>query len=403
MAMIVKVSPGVVEPRRAKGAWRLRVSVTRSDGTKARLDRQVSCRTKTEAKRLLDEWRMELLASKPEEGKADSSKELLLKDFLEDYLEFCEIDQELSPTTVRGYRDIVENRLATVARQPIGSITSFDVQKLCSWLRREGGVNGRPLSGSTVQKAYSFLKTALKHAVSLGIIPSNPCDFVRGPSRSKPKTAFLSEEEVLRMRFLLRGHPSPQFSMAANIALATGMRRGEICALRWCDVDFEGSRIKVEHSLCEARKKEGEAGRALVLKDAKTDSSNRSVAVDGATLEVLKAHKEAQFFRLAYNDVVQGATTPVCCGPLGEWYAPGCFTKDFEAFRSKHGFDIRLHDLRHTQASLLIDAGESFLTVSKRLGHARVSTTLDVYSHLLPGRDEGAAQKMGELFSRDAA
>jgi integrase len=96
--------------------------------------------------------------------------------------------------------------------------------------------------------------------------------------------------------------------------------------------------------------------------------------------------------------LVKSEETPVVGGQFGDWYRPSHFTSEFAAFRQQHKFDIRLHDLRHTQASLLLKSGESIVTVSKRLGHAKVSTTLDTYSHIMPGQDKGAAEKIGDIF-----
>lgn len=396
-SQIKQVSSGTVE-QRSKGKWRLRVSVVRSSGVHERLDKHVACRTKTDARRELERWKAELLNLNTEQ----EPSAMTLREFLADYLVYCKEEQELSVTTLRGYRDIVNTRLTPLIDSPMAEITPADVQNLCTWIRREGGQNGKPLSGSSAQKAFSFLKTAMKHAVILGYIRANPCDFVKGPSRSKPETSFLSEREVQRMRFLLRGHPNRCFAAALNIALATGMRRGEVCALRWEDVDLEASRIHVAHSLCDAGSFAEDGKSKLILKDTKTDASERRIALDDDTTALLKRHREDQFYRLAYYETIQTEKTPVCSTQLGEWYRPDCFTKDFETFRATHGFNVRLHDLRHTQASLLLANGEDMVTVSKRLGHAKVSTTLDIYAHLMPGKDEDAASKIGAIFGKVA-
>ncbi|WP_370514697.1 site-specific integrase [Adlercreutzia sp. ZJ138] len=172
--------------------------------------------------------------------------------------------------------------------------------------------------------------------------------------------------------------------------------------MRWEDVDFNTSRIYVSHALCDAGNLAADGESKLVLKDTKSDASERTISLDEDTLSLLKRHKEDQFYRLAYYETAQTEKTPVCANSLGEWYRPDCFTKDFEAFRATHGFDVRLHDLRHTQASLLLANGEDVVTVSKRLGHAKVSTTLDIYAHLMPGKDESAACKMGAIFGKVA-
>ena len=389
------VGKGTVEARR-KGVWRLRVSVVYDDGTPERLSKNVECRTKTEAKKLLDAWRAELLTNTVDIRRTG----LTLAEFLNEHIEYCRDVENLSPNTVRGYRDIVNTRFdGAIGNTPLVDLKPFMIEEHMAYLRKQGGHNGRPLSGTSVQRAFSFLKTALKRAVMLEYIPTNPCERVKPPKRNKTEANFLTKEEVQQIMFLLIGHPSPQFAMACRLALATGMRRGELCGLRWQDVDFDEQRIHVAHSLAEVKIDDDSNQKSLLLKDCKTDSSERWIALDNMTAQWLKLHEAQQYYRLAYNGVEQTGDTPVCANDLGEWYRPSCCTSDFVAFRNQHGFDVRLHDTRHTQASLLIAAGEDIVTVSKRLGHSKVSTTLDIYSHLMPGKDRSAADKIGEIFA----
>lgn len=395
---IESIGAGTVEKRDGKNKWRLRISVLFANGARERLSKQIECRNITEAKKRLDKWRLELL----EEGAETDPSSMTLGEYLDEYIAFCRDEEELSVTTVRGYQDIVENRLYGMLDEKLCSLSPALIQKHYSTLRTIGGKAGKPLSGTSVVKAHSFLKTALKRAVVLGYIRANPCELVKPPSKSKSKTTSLTEEEVARMVFLLKGHPSFRFSMAMRITLATGMRRGEVCALRWQDVDLDNADIHVANSLCDAGP-ETKNAKKLILKDTKTDSSDRHIIIDEDTLEELKKYKLHQYYALAYNGIEQTEETPVVASPLGDWYRPDCFTKDFEAFRAQQGFDIRLHDLRHTQASLLIKNGEDIVTVSRRLGHARVSTTLDIYSHVMPGKDGEAAAKIGSLLKESVA
>ncbi len=391
------VGKGNVE-RRGPESWRLRVSVVRDDGTSERMTKTVKCRTKTEARKSLDEWRAELLTKV-----VDVRREgITLGEYLGEYLEYCRSVEKLSPSTLRGYGDIVKNRFGgALSEVALVDIKPYMLEGHYAELRKRGGVNGKPLSGKTVQSAGSFLRTALKRAVRLGYIASNPCNDVRLPGSGKPKTAVLTKEEVRRMLFFLVGCPDWQFATACLIALATGMRRGEVCGLRWRDVDFDSRCVRVEAAVVEETVENGD-GSTLVLAGPKTEASERTVAIDDFTARWLQLHKARQYFNLAYYGIEQSEETPVCAGALGEWYRPDCFTKDFESFRAQHGFEVRLHDLRHTQASLLIEAGEDIVTVSRRLGHARVSTTLDIYSHLMPGKDRAAAGVIGGVFGTDS-
>lgn len=394
-----KVGLGTVE-KRGKDCWRIRISVVHDNGVPERLDKTVHCRTKTEAKELLDSWRMELMA----EATDIRRKGMTVREYLLEHVAYCRDVEGLSPTTVRGYRNIVDTRFSDEFGEiPLADLKPFMIDEHYAHLRTNGGTGGKPLSGKTVASAASFLGTALKRAVMLELLPSNPCDRVKSPSMSKPKTNVLSKEEVRRMLTLLIGHPDQRFAMACRLALATGMRRGEICGLVWADVDLAAGIVHVANALVQVSAEDAVDGNRLKLKPTKTDASERTIAIDELTLQWLQLHWNLQYYRLLYYGVEQSGSTPVFAGPLGEWYRPDVFTKDFESFRSQHGFEIRLHDLRHSQASLLIEAGEDIVTIAKRLGHARVSTTLDIYSHLMPGKDRGAADKIGQIFQSGPA
>ena len=390
---------GTVE-KRGKNTYRLRVSITYSNGSKKRLDKTVHCRTKSEANKALDAWRLELLKDSDKAFRSD----MTLNEYLQSYLLYCRDEKELSPSTIRGYRDVIRTRFdGEFGKTKLCDLQPHLIEEHYSYLRREGGANGRPISGSSVRKAHSILKAALKRAVRLALIPHNPCDLVDGPSVKKPKTESLSLEETNRMLLLLRGHPDKRFAMATTLALSTGMRRGEICGLRWKDVDLDGNEIHVAHSLIEAAQEDGKTGKRLSLKEPKTESSDRHISIDGSLVKQLKRYKEDQYYLLRYFDTDQTPLTPVLCDNLGSWYIPDHFTKDFEAFKQQHNFDVRLHDLRHTHASILLQNGIDVLTVAHRLGHAKPSTTQDIYGHVLPGKDQEAANCIDDLFHYPAA
>ena len=147
---------------------------------------------------------------------------------------------------------------------------------------------------------------------------------------------------------LIKGCPDRQFAITLRISAAIGMRRGEICGLTWNDIDLEQGVVNVNKALIELNKSESKTGKTNVeLKDTKT------------------TEKEAQRLTLAFYHVTQSDKTPVACDFRGIWYRPSCFTSAFIAFRNNHGFEgIRLHDLRHTQATLLLKSGEDILSVS---------------------------------------
>ena len=389
------VGKGTVESR-GKGRWRLRVSVTFDNGKQMRVDKNVECRTKTEAKARLDEWRLELLsADDPRPTRKQAEKDQTLVEYLEDYVAYCHDIKHLSPNTVRGYRDIVRNRWAPrIGNTPLRELTPAMLDEHVSWLRTKGSVKtGGPLSAKTVNEATSFLSTALERAERLEKVDRNPARFLGSvPDSNREEVKALTEEEVIRMKEVVLGHPDYRFATMVTLALDTGMRRGELGGLEWRDVDFEKGRLHVRQAMAEGSASDTYNGRTLEGKRPKSRRSARWITLPPSTLAMLKAHAETQYRRMRYNGVEQTADTPVLGDALGQPYRPSKLTSDFIAFAKQHSFEVTLHGLRHTHASILLKHGMPIERVSQRLGHESVDITYRVYSHFIPEDDGGAAE-----------
>lgn len=385
---------GSVEDR-GKEKYRLKLSIQYTNGKKERISKTISARNKTEAKHQLDDWRMELMLRSAEYV----SKQLTVNEMLDDYLKYCANNKNLVLRTLEGYRKIANRYLRpTLGGRFVDEITPEKVEEFFNELQKSGGVDNRPLSGNTCKRILSVLHPMINRAIFHQYILVNPCDPITMPRSDQKEIMVLSKDEIEKMLALLLGHPDQRFAMVVRLALLTGCRRGELCALRWKDVDFEQSTIHIRHSLAEVAKRDAPDGRTEYLKDTK-NHENRNLSIDAETMKALREHKTRQSHQLLNNEIKQNERIYVFANAVGEPYCPSNLTKDFEAFVFKHAFKIRFHDLRHTHASILIMSGESIVAVSKRLGHKKVSTTLDVYSHLMPGDDRAIAEKLGELFN----
>ena len=190
----------------------------------------------------------------------------------------------------------------------------------------------------------------------------------------------------------------PEFGHFLHLAATTGARRGEICALRWSDIDPERGSLSIERSIIEV------AG-GVFEKETKTHSSRR-IALDEGSLEVIEAQRQLAQERAAAADIGLDNHAFVFSRDLSgaiPW-RPDQVTKGFAVIRDSLGYrGVRLHDLRHFAATRLIAAGVPVRTVSGRLGHANPSTTLMVYSHFLEASDQDAAKIMGALVKRGGA
>ncbi len=171
------------------------------------------------------------------------------------------------------------------------------------------------------------------------------------------------------------------------------MRRGELLGLKWSDIDWDRGTVTVKRALKQSR-------RGLELQKPKTARSARTIALPPIALEMLRSHKIIQAesrMRLgkAYRDLGL-----VLAEPDGAFKRPDALSTNFAAFIRRHRElpKVRFHDLRHTHASLLLQAGEHAKVVSERLGHSSVAFTLDTYGHLMPGMEAGAAAKLDGLF-----
>jgi integrase len=161
------------------------------------------------------------------------------------------------------------------------------------------------------------------------------------------------------------------------------MRRGEILALRWPDVDFDAGTLRVARSL-------EQTGAGLNFKEPKSRYSKRTISLAKATVDALRAH------RAVFDTGPDGL---VVSRPDGTPYPPNQLSAEFHRAAHGHGFAVRFHDLRHTHASNLLRDGVPVNVVSRRLGHAEPSITLNVYSHVLPGMQEEAAAKVDEMMA----
>ena len=212
----------------------------------------------------------------------------------------------------------------------------------------------------------------------------------------KPKTQemkFLDENQV--QHFLIAAQTrDDRFYALYHLAVSTGMRMGELLGLKWEDLDKEQAALHIQRQLTRLH------GIGLRLMPPKTKAATRRIDLGQQSLEVLKQHQERQFQDMATagdrweeNDLIFAST-------IGTFINPSNLRREFKPLLKKAGLpQIRFHDLRHTAASLMLNNGVPVIVVSRRLGHAQPSITLDVYAHLIPSKQQEAAALMDELLT----
>ena len=228
------------------------------------------------------------------------------------------------------------------------------------------------------------MHVALELAVKNGIVSRNVCSVHRPPRVEQVEIEILTGAQIAEVRAKLAGHV---LLPIVEIALATGMRRGEILGLQWGDVNLDAGTLRVERSVEETRQ-------GLRLKAPKSKRGRRNITLSSSAITVLKEHRRAQLqTRIAIGLGKPHDEAPVFSTIEGELLSPDNLSRDWGRARRRFGLPaVSFHALRHTHASILLRSGTDVLTVSRRLGHGKPSVTLDTYGHLIEGADAAAAE-----------
>jgi integrase len=326
-------------------------------------------------------------------GGAHAAQDATVSDLIEQWLSLAL--PELSPATARGYRWIVDKYIApTLGKVPLARLRPAQLDTFYAYLREKGGANGRPLAPATVRQVHAILRKALNQAVRWGWLATNPAMQATPPRIRRPEIAPPEPADVLRL-IEAADAVDPDRATFLRTSVTTGARRGELCALRWRDLDLPGRTVTIAHNLVEG------SGGELVEKDTKTHAARR-IALDATTVEVLEAHRRRmdERARACGRTIGEGAYVFTRSLDGTEPWVPNEVTKVFIALRTKVGLkNVRLHDLRHFAATRLLAAGVPVRTVSGRLGHANAATTLGVYAHFVEESDRDAADALGAVLA----
>lgn len=295
-----------------------------------------------------------------------------------------------SPTTVDGYASYLRCYVApTIGGVAMERAAPYMFASMLAKVTATGGKDGRPVSPATAKKLHSWLSGAFGRLAAEGIIPASPMAGVKAPRQASAESMALCEEDVAKLARWLSAREGGPLADALALCLDTGLRRGELAGLRVGDFDAAGGRIRVARVLVESRA----AGKPLAAKEPKSKASKRWAYVPGAAGGRLRRHVESQRARLAACGVAQGPATPMFAHDSGEPVRPAELTAEMALARAELGLPewAHLHTLRHTFATYLLQAGTPAREVQELLGHASATTTLNVYGHVMPGRQSIAA------------
>jgi integrase len=358
--------------------WQLVVDLPVPPGSKRRQRFVQFQGTKTEAQAALRR-----LVVQVESGLHVHDEALTVSQIVERYIEqkrASKREQRTIESYDQLYRCHIKPRLGALR---LSRLTPTQVQLFVDELSRSGRVKkgGSPgLSSNSVRQVYNLLKAALRRAQRLNLVATNSAGVVELPQAVKFRPEILN---VKKARLLIEAARSTRLFLVILIAALTGARRGEILALSWRDVDEEGRRIRIGRSL----------ERDTTLKDPKTDAGYRRVPIPGELLALLRSHRELQEPHRILLGSAYDHRDLVFCNDDGSPWKPDSIGTLYRAIVLRSGVGhVRLHDIRHSTASILIAAGVPITTVSKLLGHADVYTTLRIYAHAFEEDDAAILQ-----------
>ncbi|MBA3824136.1 MAG: site-specific integrase [Ktedonobacterales bacterium] len=285
-------------------------------------------------------------------------------------------------------RNLNKHILPELGNIVLSKLTVQQIQRLYNKKIEDG------LAPASVHNIHTIIHAGLDYAVRLSLLQRNISDLVQKPRHQRTRFVTLKEDQVQIFLETVRLH---RLAALYLLALATGMREGELLGLCWEDVDFPTEIVEVKRSL------QFSLGKfKRILGEPKTSNAVRRIALPATVLVALKRHKQLQDEEKRISgELWDGPYDLVFTNTIGRPIHNTWLIRDFHSLLASCGLpQIRFHDLRHTAATLLLRRGVNPKIVSEMLGHANIAITLDVYSHVTPDMQESAAKIMDQIVKR---
>ena len=325
----------------------------------------------------------EALKQVEETGTFKDYSKMTYRQWLEKWM--TDYKHDLKPATKENYGYMLEGHIYnTIGEKPIRQLTNPDVQRL---IKDKSEV----LSPRTVKLIHTIINDSLKQAVYAKAIKNNPAENINLPKQEHKEVKHLNIKEVKK---LLETAKKSKHYTAILFSLFTGVRRGELLALEWKHIDGETNTVTIEQAITRT-KTEG-----IKIGKTKTKNSNRTIAInDFLMMELMKHNVKQSINKDVLGEAYYSKHDLVFCQNDGSPLCPVAFSRTFKRLTERAGIeDFSLHGLRHTAATILLENGVDIKTVSATLGHADISITGNIYSHVTSKMQEKAAVVLGEAL-----
>ena len=341
-------------------------------------------KTQSEVKKKLKEREQVNSSTKP--------SQITVEEWVREYLEKFK-KNELKATTYSTYHVFYRKHIknSNLGKMKLDKVTGGIVQKYYNDKIEDG------YASKTIRHLHTLINGAFTKGVQLHMIKENPVKYVNMPKKEKYQAEIISKKDVEK---IVKEAVDDVLYPIVVTTMYTGMRKGEVFGLTWENVDFQNRTIFVRQSLCKYQKEPDENGVRKTeyrVMEPKNKTSVRAIPMIDPVYEALVIQKKRQDQdKERYQEIYRDEGF-VFADPDGGYFKQSTFMTKYHRFLKTYGVkDIRFHDLRHTFASLLLEAGVSMKVVQELLGHSTITTTMDIYAHISDEMKTGAINKLVE-------
>lgn len=380
--------------QRTDGRWEVRISggIDFATGHKMRVSRYAS--TEEEAVQALNQLRVQFGSSRRKVSP------MLLGEWLDFWLQTYMISS-LKQSTYASYQTYARVHFKpALGEVPLKSLSTRILQQFYNYKFEEEG-----LSPKSIRNMNLYLHKALSQALQEGLIDSNPASGVTLPRARRPQVEILTRDDQAK---LVRATYHHRYGVFVRLVLMTGLRMGELLGLRWEDIDFHSNMLHIQRTLNRLQKRDlpdtfSGNRTEIVIQEPKTENSIRTIPLLPQLIKDLMTWRSLQEMDRAAAGEQYQDTGMIVTNPMGGYIEPRTFKKYYdqilEIARLRH---FTFHALRHTMASMLYFNGVDSVSISKRLGHAQVSTTANIYAHVMEAADQKDADILADVFLKKA-